>query len=40
MKDSKAAIRNEIAEKRELTPELKQALTEAIQQFKASFKSK
>jgi F-type H+-transporting ATPase subunit alpha len=37
MKDVKGALRTEIAEKKELTPELKTALTEAINQFKASF---
>jgi F-type H+/Na+-transporting ATPase subunit alpha len=37
MKDHKAAIRQEIAAKRELTPELKTALSEAIHQFKGSF---
>jgi F-type H+/Na+-transporting ATPase subunit alpha len=37
MRDHKAAIRNEIAEKKELSPELKTALTEAINLFKASF---
>ncbi len=37
MRDHKAAVRSEIAEKRELTPELKSALNEAIAQFKASF---
>ena len=30
-------MRNEIAEKKDLTPELKTSLTEAINQFKASF---
>lgn len=38
MRDIKGAIRNELLEKKELTPELKTALTEAINQFKASFK--
>jgi hypothetical protein len=37
MRDHKAAIRNEIVEKKELTPELKTALTDAINHFKASF---
>jgi F-type H+/Na+-transporting ATPase subunit alpha len=37
MKDVKGAIRSEIAEKKELTPELKTALTDAINLFKASF---
>ena len=37
MGDVKGALRSEIAEKRELTPELKNSLTEAINQFKASF---
>jgi F-type H+/Na+-transporting ATPase subunit alpha len=37
MRDHKAAIRDEIVQKRELTPELKTALTEAINHFKASF---
>jgi F-type H+-transporting ATPase subunit alpha len=37
MRDVKGALRSEIAEKKELTPELKNALTEAINQFKASF---
>ena len=40
MKDIKSSIRNEIVSKRELTPELKTALTDAINQFKASFKGK
>jgi F-type H+-transporting ATPase subunit alpha len=38
MKDHKAAVRTELMEKKELTPELKTALTDAINQFKASFK--
>ena len=38
MRDHKAAVRTEILEKKELTPELKTALTDAINQFKASFK--
>ena len=38
MKDHKAAVRSELLEKKELTPELKTALTDAINQFKASFK--
>jgi hypothetical protein len=37
MKDHKAAIRSEILEKKELTPELKTALTDSINHFKASF---
>jgi F-type H+-transporting ATPase subunit alpha len=37
MKDLKASLRNEIVEKKELTPEIRTALTEAINQFKASF---
>jgi F-type H+/Na+-transporting ATPase subunit alpha len=37
IRDVKGALRSEIAEKRELTPELKNSLTEAINQFKASF---
>jgi F-type H+-transporting ATPase subunit alpha len=37
MKDIKGAIRTELAEKKELTPELKTALTAAINQFKGSF---
>lgn len=37
MRDNKSAIRSEIAEKKELTPELKTALTDAIKQFKMSF---
>jgi F-type H+-transporting ATPase subunit alpha len=37
MRDVKGALRAEIAEKKELTPELKNSLTEAINQFKASF---
>ena len=37
MRDHKAAIRNEIAEKKELTPELKTALSDTINLFKASF---
>src|SRR5262245_32271122 len=36
MKDHKAAIRSEIAEKKEMTVELKTALTDAINHFKAS----
>jgi F-type H+-transporting ATPase subunit alpha len=36
-RDVKGALRSEIAEKKELTPELKNSLTEAINQFKASF---
>ncbi len=38
MKDHKAAVRTELMEKKELTPELKTALNDAINQFKASFK--
>ena len=38
MRDIKGAIRNELLEKKELTTELKTALTDAINQFKASFK--
>jgi len=38
MKDLKGDIRSQIAEKKELTPELKTALTDAINHFKASFK--
>jgi F-type H+/Na+-transporting ATPase subunit alpha len=37
MRDVKGAIRGEIAEKKDLSPELKNALTEALNQFKASF---
>src|SRR5688572_16759615 len=37
MKDHKAAVRDEIAAKKELTPELKTALTDAINHFKSSF---
>jgi len=37
VRDHKANIRGEIAEKKELTPELKTALTDAINLFKASF---
>jgi F-type H+-transporting ATPase subunit alpha len=37
MRDVKGAIRKEIAEKKDLSPELKKSLTEAINQFKASF---
>jgi F-type H+-transporting ATPase subunit alpha len=37
MRDHKAQIRSEIAEKKELTPELKTALTEAIKLFKVTF---
>jgi F-type H+-transporting ATPase subunit alpha len=40
MKDHKSALRNEIAEKKELTADMKKALTEAIGQFKVSFKTK
>ena len=37
MRDLKPEIRSQIAEKKELTPELKTALTGAINQFKATF---
>jgi F-type H+-transporting ATPase subunit alpha len=37
MRDVKGAIRKDIADKKDLTPELKNSLTEAINQFKASF---
>ena len=37
MRDLKGQIRSDLIEKKELTPELKTALTEAINQFKASF---
>lgn len=37
MRDVKGTIRKEIAEKKDLSPELKKSLTEAINQFKASF---
>jgi F-type H+/Na+-transporting ATPase subunit alpha len=37
MKDHKAAVRSEIADKKEMTPELKAALTDAINHFKGSF---
>jgi F-type H+-transporting ATPase subunit alpha len=37
MRDHKAAIRTDIAERKELSPELKTSLTDAINQFKASF---
>jgi F-type H+-transporting ATPase subunit alpha len=37
MKDVKPAIREQLLEKKELTPDLKTALSEAINQFKASF---
>jgi F-type H+-transporting ATPase subunit alpha len=40
MRDLKPAIRTEILEKKDLTPELKTALTDAINQFKASFAKK
>jgi F-type H+-transporting ATPase subunit alpha len=40
MKDIKGAIRSELAEKKELTPEIKKSLTDAIHQFKASFAKK
>jgi F-type H+-transporting ATPase subunit alpha len=38
MRDLKGDVRSQIAEKKELTPELKTALTGAINHFKASFK--
>ncbi|HEY2411628.1 MAG TPA: F0F1 ATP synthase subunit alpha [Pirellulaceae bacterium] len=38
MRDLKGDVRSQIAEKKELTPELKTALTDAINHFKASFK--
>jgi F-type H+-transporting ATPase subunit alpha len=37
MKDHKAQLRDEIAQKKEMTPELKSALADAINHFKASF---
>ena len=37
VKDHKAQVRSEIAEKKEMTPELKAALSDAINHFKASF---
>ena len=37
MRDLKPEIRSQIAERKELTPELKTALTGAINQFKATF---
>ena len=40
VRDHKAALRNEILEKRELTPELKTTLTDTINQFKATFLKK
>ncbi len=40
VRDHKAALRSEILEKKELTPELKTALTDAINQFKATFVKK
>ena len=40
VRDHKASLRNEILEKRELTPELKTALTDTINQFKATFVKK
>jgi F-type H+-transporting ATPase subunit alpha len=40
MRDHKAALRNEIVEKKELTPEMKTALTDAINHFKGSFVKK
>jgi F-type H+-transporting ATPase subunit alpha len=38
MRDLKGDIRSQIAEKKELTPDLKTALTGAITHFKGSFK--
>jgi F-type H+/Na+-transporting ATPase subunit alpha len=40
MRDHKGAIRTELLEKKELTPELKTALTDAINLFKSSFAKK
>jgi F-type H+-transporting ATPase subunit alpha len=40
VRDLKAGLRAEISEKQELTPELKTALTDAINQFKATFVKK
>jgi F-type H+-transporting ATPase subunit alpha len=40
VRDHKAALRNEILEKRELTPEMKTSLTDTINQFKATFVKK
>src|SRR5688572_2290126 len=40
MRDLKGDLRSQIAEKKELTPDLKAALTEAINQFKATFVKK
>jgi F-type H+-transporting ATPase subunit alpha len=37
MRDHKAQIRTDIAEKKDMSPELKTALTDAINQFKGSF---
>jgi F-type H+-transporting ATPase subunit alpha len=37
MKDHKAQLRDEIAQKKEMTPELKTALADAINHFKSSF---
>jgi F-type H+-transporting ATPase subunit alpha len=37
MRDVKGTVRNEIAEKKDLSPEFKNALTEALNQFKTSF---
>jgi len=38
MRDLKADVRSQLAEKKELTPELKTALTDAIKHFKSTFK--
>ncbi len=40
MRDLKPEVRNQIAEKKELTPELKSSLTDAINQFKGTFKAR
>jgi F-type H+-transporting ATPase subunit alpha len=40
VRDHKSALRNEIMAKKELTPELKTALTDTINQFKATFVKK
>ena len=40
VRDHKAALRKEILEKKELSPELKAALTDTINQFKATFVKK
>ena len=39
-RDHKAALRSEILEKKELTAEMKTALTDTINQFKATFVKK